>query len=136
MLELLFLPQHTTASAPPSQHPSAAADLSLYRSVIDMSSIYHAPNVEDYLHPAAALASTYRHAETFLGPPTAPAFNHHPAVNASSSSVSLQLPASALHSSAHLLPSPPSPSWYCSTSYRDSLMITDDPLFDNPVNCS
>jgi hypothetical protein len=31
----------------------------------------------------------------------------------------------------HLLPSPPSPSWYCSTSYRDSLMITDDPLFGN-----
>ena len=88
MLELLFLPQHTTASAPPSQHPSASADLSLHRTVIDMSSIYHAPTAEDYLHPAAALASTYRHAETFLGPPTAPAFNHHPAVNASSSSVS------------------------------------------------
>jgi hypothetical protein len=23
----------------------------------------------------------------------------------------------------HLLPSPPFPSWYCSTIYRDSLMI-------------
>ncbi len=96
-----------------------------------MSSIYHAPTAEDYLQPAAALASTYRHAETYLGPPTAPAFNHHPSVNVSSSSVSLQIPASALHSSVHLLPSPPSPSWYCSTSYRDSLMITDDPLFGN-----
>jgi hypothetical protein len=41
-----------------------------------------------------------------------------------------------LHSSVHLLPSPPSPSWYCSKTYRDSLMITDDPLFDIPVNCS
>ena len=117
MLELLFFPQHTTVSAPPSQHPLLlhSAGHSLHRSVIDMSSIYH--------HPAAALASTYRHAETFLRPPTAPAFNHHPAVDASSSSASLQLPASALHSSVHLLPSPPSPSWYCSTIYRDSLMI-------------
>ncbi len=68
-----------------------------------MSSIYHAPTAEDYLHPTAALASTYRHAETFLRPPTAPAFYHHPAVDASSSSASLQLPASALHSSVHLL---------------------------------
>ena len=58
MLELLFLPQHTTVSAPPSQHPSASADPSLHRSVIDMSSIHHAPNAEDYLHPTAALAST------------------------------------------------------------------------------
>jgi hypothetical protein len=130
MLELLFLPQHTTVSAPPSQHPSAS---SLHQSVIDMSSIHHAPTPEDYLQPTAALASTYRHAETFLRPPTAPAFNHHPVVDASSSSASLQLPASALHSSVHLLPSPPSPSWYCSTTYRDSLMITDDTLFDNPV---
>ncbi len=130
MLELLFLPQHATVSAPPSQHLFASADLSLHRSVIDMSSIYHGPTAEDYLHPTAALVSTYRHAETFLRPPTAPAFNHHPA---SSSSVSLQLPASALHSSVHLLPSPPSPSWYCSTTYRDSLMITE---FDNPVNSS
>jgi len=136
MLELLFLPQHTTVSAPPSQHPSASADPSLHRSVIDMSSIHHAPTAEDYLHPTAALASTYRHAETTLRPPTAPVFNHHPVVDASSSSASLQLPASALHSSVHLLPSPPSPSWYCSKTYRDSLMITDDSLFDNPVNCS
>jgi len=109
MLELLFLPQHTTVSAPPSQHPSASADPSLHQSVIDMSSIHHAPTAEDYLQPTAALASTYRHAETFLRPPTAPAFNHHPVVDASSSSASLQLPASALHSSVHLLPSPPSP---------------------------
>ena len=42
MLELLFLPQHATVSAPPSQHLFASADLSLHRSVIDMSSIYHA----------------------------------------------------------------------------------------------
>jgi len=136
MLELLFLPQHTTVSAPPSQHPFASADPSLHRSVIDMSSIHHAPTAEDYLHPTAALDSTYRHAETSLRPPTAPAFNHHPVVDASSSSASLQLPASTLHSSVHLLPSPPSPSWYCSKTYRDSLMIADDPLFDNPVNCS
>ena len=68
MLELLFLPQHTTVSAPLSQHPSASADPSLHRSVIDMSSIHHAPTAEDCLHPTAALASTYRHAETFLRP--------------------------------------------------------------------
>ena len=54
-----------------------SAGHSLHRSVIDMSSIHHAPTAEDYLHPTAALASTYRHAETFLRPPTAPAFNHH-----------------------------------------------------------
>ena len=40
----------------------------LHRSVIDMSSIHHAPTAEDYLHPTAALASTYRHAETSLRP--------------------------------------------------------------------
>jgi len=70
MLDLLFLPQHTTVLAPPSQHPSTSADPS--------------PTVEDYLHPTAAFASTYRHAKTFLRPPnvTAPAFNHHPAVDA------------------------------------------------------
>ena len=135
MLELLFLPQHTTVSAPPSQHPSVSADPYLHLSIIDMSSIYHAyTTAEDYLHPTAALASTYRHAETFLRPPTAPALYHHPAVDASSSSASLQVPASALHFSVHLLPSPPSPSWYCSTTYRDSMMINDDTLFDNPVN--
>ena len=91
-----------------AQHPSASADPSLHRSVIDMSSIHHAPTAEDYLQHAAALAFTYRHAETSLRPPTAPAFNHHPAVDSSASSASLQLPASALHSSMHLLPSPPS----------------------------
>jgi len=37
-----------------------------------MSSIHHAPTAEDYLHPTAALASAYRHAETSLRPPTAP----------------------------------------------------------------
>ena len=42
--------------------------------------------------------------------PTSPAFNHHPAVDASASSASLQLPTSELHSSVHLLPYPPSPS--------------------------
>ena len=104
--------QHTTVSAPPSQHPSASADPSLHRSVIDMSSVHHAPTAEDYLHPTASLTSTYLHAETSLRHPTAPAFNHHPAVYASASSaVSLQLPASALHSSMHLLPSPPFPFW-------------------------
>jgi len=56
-----------------------------------MSSIHHARTAEDYLHPTAALDSTYRHAETFLRPPTATAFNHHPVVDASSSSASLQL---------------------------------------------
>ena len=55
MLELLFLPQHTAVSAPPSQHPSASADPSLHRSNIDMSSIHHAPTAENYLHPTAAL---------------------------------------------------------------------------------
>ena len=50
-------------------------------------------------------------------------FQALPVVDAFSSSASLQLPASALHSSVHLLPSPPFPSWYCSTNYRDSLMI-------------
>ena len=64
--------QYTTVSAPPSQHPSASADPSLHQSVIDMSSIHHAPTAEDYLHPKAALASAYRHAETSLRPPTAP----------------------------------------------------------------
>jgi len=103
--------QHTTVSAPPSQHPSASSAPSLRLSVIDMSSIHHAPTAADYLHPTAALASTYRHAATSLRPPTAPAFNHHPAVDASAPSASLQLPASALHSLVHLLPSPPSPSW-------------------------
>ncbi len=60
-----------------------SAGHSLHRSVIDITSIHHAPTAEDYLHPTAALASAYRHAETFLRPPTAPAFNHHPAVDAS-----------------------------------------------------
>ena len=55
MLELLFLPQHATVSAPPSQHPTASADPSLHRSVIDMSSIYHAPTAQDYLHPQLLL---------------------------------------------------------------------------------
>ena len=49
-----------------------SAGHSLHRSVIDMSSIHHAPTAEDYLHPTAALASAYRHAETSLRPPTAP----------------------------------------------------------------
>ena len=85
MLELLFLPhtillhtaavlplhlpaddhihtQHTTVTAPPSQHPSASADPSLHRSVSDMSS------AQENLHLTAALASTYRHAETSLKP--------------------------------------------------------------------
>jgi len=39
-----------------------------------MSSIHHALTAEDYLYPTAALASTYRHAETSLRPPTAPAY--------------------------------------------------------------
>ena len=68
--------QHTTVSAPPSQHPSASAAPSLRLSVI-----HHAPTAADYLHPTAALASTYRHAATSLRPTTAPAFNHHPAVD-------------------------------------------------------
>ena len=95
MLELLFLPvavlplhppaddlihtQYTTISAPPSLLHSAGH--SLHRSAIDMSSIHHAPTAEDYLHPTAALASTYRHLP----------------------------PASALHSSVHLLQYPPPP---------------------------
>jgi len=49
-----------------------SAGHSLLRSVIDMSSIHRAPTAEDYLHPTAALASAYRHAETSLRPPTAP----------------------------------------------------------------
>ncbi len=45
-----------------------SAGHSLHRSVIDMSSIHHAPTAEDYLHPTTALASTYRHAVTSLRP--------------------------------------------------------------------
>ena len=93
--------QHTTVSAPPSLHPSASADPSLHRSFLDMSSIRHAPTAADYFHFTVALASTYRHAKTSLRPPTTPAFNHHPAVDASVPSASLQLPASAFHSSVH-----------------------------------
>ena len=78
----LIRTQHTTVLAPPSQHPSASADPFLHRSVVDMPSIHHAPTAADYLHPTAALASTYRHAATSLRPPTAPAFNYHPTVNA------------------------------------------------------
>ncbi len=52
----------------PQLLPSASADSSLHWTVIDMSSIHHAPTAEDYLHPTAALTFTYRHAETTLRP--------------------------------------------------------------------
>ncbi len=78
--------QYTTVSAPPVSQQLLSqlllslstplllhsAGHSLHRSVIDMSSIHHAPTAEDNLHPTAALASAYRHAETSLRPPTAP----------------------------------------------------------------
>jgi hypothetical protein len=63
-----------------------------------MSSIHHAPTAEDYLQPTAALASTYRHAET----PYCSCFQSS-AVDAFAPSASLQLPASALHSTAAVL---------------------------------
>ncbi len=140
MLELLFLPHTILLQCCLFTHPLLilfslnilqsqllplstplllhSAGHSLHRSVSDMSSIHHASTAEDYLHPTAALASTYRHAETSLRPLLL--------------LLSIILP--CIYS--HLLPYPPSPSWLCSTTCRDSLMITDDPLFENPVNCS
>jgi len=65
MILNILLSQLLPLSTPLLLH---SAGHSLHRSVIDMSSIHHAPTAEDYLHPTAALASTCRHAETFLRP--------------------------------------------------------------------
>jgi len=98
--------QHTTVSAPSSQHPSAFADPSLHRSVIDMTSIHHAPTAQDYSHSCSCfhLPSCWNLSKTPFQSSSCSWCFH-----------TICLPSTTCFCtsffSAHLHPFPPSPSW-------------------------